>query len=71
MSINSKVCGVSAKGWGIVKTDRGDYTVKAQALIKQYLSSFSTSDMRIKIYSANTLIEGLVGSILSFIGAFL
>lgn len=39
-------------------------------LIKQYLSSFSTSDMRIKIDSAKTLIEGIVGAILSFIGSF-
>ena len=46
---------------------RGPY----YTLIKQYLSSFSTSDMRIKIFSANTLIEGFIGSIISFAGAFL
>lgn len=39
-------------------------------LIKQYLSSFATSDMRVKISSANYLIEGIFGATLSFIGSF-
>lgn len=40
-------------------------------LIKQYLSSFSSSTMRIKIFSANNLIEGLITGIISFIGSWL
>lgn len=40
-------------------------------LIRQYLSSFSSSKMRIKIVAASTLIEGFITSIISFIGAFL
>ena len=39
-------------------------------LITQYLSSFATSDMRVKISSANSLIEGLVGGLLSLLGSF-
>ena len=33
-------------------------------LIKQYLSSFSSSTMRIKIFSANNLIEGIITGII-------
>lgn len=40
-------------------------------LIKQYLSSFSSSTMRIKIFSANNLIEGIITGIISFIGSWL
>jgi len=40
-------------------------------LIKQYLGSFATSSMRIKILSANNLIEGIITSVISFIGAYL
>lgn len=38
-------------------------------LIKQYLGSFSDSSMRVKILTANYIIEGFVASILSFLGA--
>ena len=38
-------------------------------LIRQYLSSFSTSSMRIKIFAANSIIEGLISCIFSVIGA--
>lgn len=40
-------------------------------LIKQYLSSFSSSTMRIKIFSANNLIEGIITGMISFIGSWL
>lgn len=40
-------------------------------LIKQYLSSFSTSTMRIKIFAANNLLEGIITGIISFIGSWL
>lgn len=40
-------------------------------LIKQYLGSFSTSSMRIKILTANYIIEGIVASTLSFLGSWL
>ena len=38
-------------------------------LIRQYLSSFATSSMRIKIFAANSIIEGIVSCIISLIGA--
>ena len=38
-------------------------------LIKQYLGSFSNSSMRVKILTANYIIEGIVASSLSFLGA--
>lgn len=38
-------------------------------LIKQYLGSFATSSMRVKILTASNLIEGLVAGIVSFLGA--
>lgn len=38
-------------------------------LIKQYLGSFSNSQMRVKILTANYIIEGIVASLLSFLGA--
>ncbi len=40
-------------------------------LIKQYLGSFATSSMRIKILAANNLIEGIITGIVSFLGAYL
>lgn len=40
-------------------------------LIKQYLSSFSSSKMRLKIISASNIIEGLVSGVVSLIGAYL
>lgn len=40
-------------------------------LIKQYLSSFATSSMRLKIISASNLIEGLMSGLVSLLGAFL
>ena len=39
-------------------------------LIKQYLSSFSTSKMRVKIFAANNIIEGIISCIFSLIGAW-
>lgn len=40
-------------------------------LIKQYLSSFASSSMRVKIISASNLIEGFVSGLVSLLGAFL
>lgn len=40
-------------------------------LIKQYLSSFASSSMRLKISTASYLIEGLISGIVSFFGAWL
>lgn len=49
------------------------YIVKGPfyTLIKQYLSSFSNSDMRVKIYSANSIIECILRSFISFICSYL
>ena len=41
MSINSTICKIPAKGWGIVETDKG-YKIEAQILIKQYLKFKNT-----------------------------
>ena len=38
-------------------------------LIKQYLGSFSSSSMRIKILTASNIIEGIIASLVSFLGA--
>jgi len=40
-------------------------------LIKQYLSSFASSSMRVKIISASNLIEGFISGLVSLLGAFL
>lgn len=40
-------------------------------LIKQYLLNFSSSSMRIKIYSANTFIEGIITAGIAFLGAYM
>ncbi|MBP3464489.1 MAG: MFS transporter [Clostridia bacterium] len=40
-------------------------------LIKQYLGSFASSSMRIKISAASYLIEGLITGLVSFFGAWL
>ena len=39
-------------------------------LIKQYLSSFASPSMRIKIFAANSMIEGIVACIFSLFGAW-
>lgn len=52
---------------GIQFAIKGPY----QTLIRQYLSSFSTSSMRVKIMSASNILEGLVTGIISLIGAWL
>ncbi len=51
--------------FGIQYIIKGPY----QTLIKQYLSSFSTSSMRIKIISASNIIEGIITGIISLIGS--
>ena len=53
--------------FGIQLAIKGPY----QTLIRQYLSSFSTSSMRVKIMSASNILEGLVTGIISLIGAWL
>ena len=40
-------------------------------LIKQYLNSFSDNELRLKIYSANSLIEYVVSTIITFSCSFL
>lgn len=40
-------------------------------LIKQYLLNFSSSSMRIEIYSANTFIDGAFTAGISFLGAYM
>lgn len=40
-------------------------------LIKQYLSSFASSKMRLKIISASNIIEGLLSGFVSLLGAYL
>lgn len=40
-------------------------------LIKQYLLNFSSSKMRINIYSANTFIEGAISAGMSFLAAYM
>lgn len=40
-------------------------------LMKQYLGSFASSQMRLKILSANNLLEGFTTGIIYFIGAFI
>ena len=40
-------------------------------LMRQYLSSFASSKMRLKIISASNIIEGLVSGVVSLMGAFL
>lgn len=40
-------------------------------LIKQYLNSFSNNELRLKIYSANSLIEYVVSTIITFSCSFL
>lgn len=40
-------------------------------LIKQYLLNFSSSNMRINIYSANTFIEGAISAGMSFLAAYM
>ena len=40
-------------------------------LIKQYLSSFASPSMRIKIFAANSMIEGIVACIFSLFGAWI
>lgn len=41
------------------------------ALIKQYLSSFASSSMRIKIFAANSIIEGIMACLFSLFGSWL
>ena len=38
---------------------------------KQYLNSFCNSDMRLKIYSANALIESILRTVISFFCSFI
>ena len=40
-------------------------------LIKQYLSSFASSTMRVKIFAANNIIEGIISCIFSLFGAWI
>ena len=40
-------------------------------LIKQYLSSFASSSMRIKIFAANSIIEGIAACLFSLFGAWI
>lgn len=49
------------------------YVIKGPyyTLIRQYLSSFASSKLRLHIVSASTLIEGLVSGIVSLVGAYL
>lgn len=53
--------------FGVQFAVKGPY----QTLIKQYLSSFSTSSMRVKILSANNIIEGIITGLVSLVGAWI
>lgn len=57
----------------VVATQAIQFGIKGPyyTLIKQYLSSFASSSMRVKIISASNLIEGFITGLVSLLGAFL